>query len=654
MSTATLEPIGGAFAAALERAEHTKADQLFVPDQAMLIRELMENVSDVLYLFDSHQQRMLFVNTAYERVWGKTCASLYADPWSFTDSVHPDDLPALRAHIAISERGETPLPVEYRINLPDGRTRWVIATTKPVRDAAGRFYRVCGSVRDITEKREARAALEESEARFRKLTEASFDGIVVSREGRVLEVNDGLLTMFGYARPDVIGQPITSFCAPESVATVEARARERVEGTYEFIGKRSDGTTITVMATARLHEIDGRPARVTALRDLTAQRQLERQYQRAERMEAVGRLAGGVAHDFNNLLTIINAAAETIGYSTADGDPRRDDVRHIREAVCDAANLTRQLLSFSRHDAGKPSVVPFEDAIARGEALLRRVIGEDILLQSTRAESDAVVLLDPGHLDQVLLNLAVNARDAMPEGGTLTIATDVVELSDASTDPEWPHGAGAFARLRVIDTGTGMSEQTLARIFEPFFSTKLPGVGTGLGLATVYGIVKKARGRIRVESAVGMGTTFEVCFPIVNEVREEVPVRLGPVASGGGETVLLVEDSKAVRTVVRVLLEREGYRVREAEDGAAAIELVRDSAEHVDVVLSDMVMPRLSGRAMADELRRLSADVRIIFMSGYAEPAGRADPANTYHHFLQKPFTAEDLTHCVRAVLDAA
>jgi two-component system cell cycle sensor histidine kinase/response regulator CckA len=654
MSAATLTPIGGAFATMLERGAHSTLDRLVLHDQDMLIHELTDNLTDVLYLVDSNQQRMLFVNAAYERVWGRSCDSLYADPRSFTYSVHPDDLPAVEAHMATLERGEKPAPVEYRITRPDGQVRWILASTIPLGDAAGRIYRSCGIARDITEQRMTRAALEESEARFRKLSEASFDGIAVSRDGLVLDVNEGLLTMFGYTRAEAIGKPITAFCAPESAAMVEARARNHVEGTYEFVGKRADDSTLPLMATARLHEIDGRPARVTALRNLSAQRQLERQYRRAERMEAVGRLAGGVAHDFDNLLTIINAAAETIGFTTAEGDPRRNDVRHIREAVSDAADLTRQLLSFSRHDAGKPSVVPFEDAVARGEALLRRVIGEDISLQSARAGSDAVVLLDPGHLDQVLLNLAVNARDAMPDGGTLTIATDVVELVDASADPEWPHGGGAFARLRVTDTGIGMSDDTMTRIFEPFFSTKLPGVGTGLGLATVYGIVKKARGVIRVQSAVGVGTRFEVCFPIVDEVADEVPIRLGPISRAGGETILLVEDSMAVRTVVRVILQREGYHVHDVEDGVAAVELLKNPAEHVDLVLSDMVMPHLSGRAMADELRRMRPDMRIIFMSGYAEPAPRGEGANSNDHFVQKPFSAEDLTHRVRSVLDAA
>jgi two-component system cell cycle sensor histidine kinase/response regulator CckA len=652
MSTATLTPIGGAFAAMLERAENPKVDPV-LPDQTLL-QQLTDNLLDVLYLVDLRQNRMLFVNAAYERVWGRSCASLYADARSFTYAVHPDDMPALQSHMETLGRGLTPRPVEYRITLPDGRVRWILATTTPLYDDHGQIYRSCGIARDITEKREARAALEESEARFRKLTEASFDGIAVSQDGCMLDVNDGFLTTFGYSRADVIGQHVTAFCAPESVAMVEARVRDRMDGTYEFVGKRADGTHITLLATARLHEIGGRPARITALRDITAQRQLERQYRRAERMDAVGRLAGGVAHDFNNLLTIINAAAETIAYTTPETDPHRDDVRHIREAVSDAANLTRQLLSFSRHDAGQPSVVPFDDAIARGEALLRRVIGEDIVLRSYRASGDAVVLLEPGQLDQVLLNLAVNARDAMSDGGTLTIATDVVDLPDTSGDPEWPHGAGAFARLVVTDTGTGMTEETKARIFEPFFSTKLPGVGTGLGLATVYGIARKARGAIRVQSAVGMGSTFEMFFPIVNEVQDEAPVRLGPIAPGGGETVLIVEDSMAVRTVVRVILEREGYRVKEVEDGAAAVELLGDPAEVVDLVLSDMVMPRLSGRAMAEDLRRLRPNLGIIFMSGYAEPAERGDTPGSYHHFLQKPFSAEDLTHRVRYVLDAA
>jgi two-component system cell cycle sensor histidine kinase/response regulator CckA len=390
----------------------------------------------------------------------------------------------------------------------------------------------------------------------------------------------------------------------------------------------------------------------TFVRDVTEQRRLEGQLLQAQKMEAVGRLAGGVAHDFNNLLTVILSYGDLLLEDLPRDAPQRDDVAEIRQAAVAASALTRQLLAFSRQQVLEPRVLDVNAVVAGTEKLLTRLIGEDVRLTISLATTVGLVKVDPGQLEQIIMNLAVNARDAMPQGGRLTIETGDVEMDETYVRGHPLAHAGHYVMLAVSDTGVGMDAETQARIFEPFFTTKEVGKGTGLGLATVYGIVKQSGGFIWVYSEPGHGTTFKVYLPRVDEPVSPAAAA-APPAAGGAETVLVVEDVAAVRTVAREMLERRGYTVLEAPDGESALRLAGKHRGEIHLLLTDVVMPGGSGRALADRLLALRPGMKVLYMSGYTDDAvvrhGILEAGIAY---LQKPFAPDSLTRKVRAVLD--
>jgi PAS domain S-box-containing protein len=404
---------------------------------------------------DGEFRGTLYINGAYEAVWGRPVDTLYADPGSFMDAILPEDRGAVYENITATRRGEAAGEIDFRVVRPDGEQRWVRVNAIPVRNDDGEVYRIAGIARDITSRHVAKQALAASEERFRALADASFDAIAVTRNGVILEVNAGLLQTFGYAdASDIVGKPAAVFLAPASHEATRQRIETRFEGRYEIIGRHKDGHDIILEATARELDDGGAPIRITALRDVTEQRSLEKKYRHAQKLEAVGRLAGSVAHDFNNLLTVIASYAEFIREETTAGDPRAEYVREIAAAANTAADLTRSLLAFSRQQVIVPRVVGIAATVTRAQGMLRRLIGEDITLV-VRADDAVHVMIDPTQLEQLILNLAVNARDAMPTGGNLTIATSVVEAGSPIVRANAGPGAPPFVELRVQDTGVG-------------------------------------------------------------------------------------------------------------------------------------------------------------------------------------------------------
>ena len=427
--------------------------------------------------------------------------------------------------------------------------------------------------------------------------------------------------------------------------------------TAESVWRRKDAKTVTVRQTGRVvRDAAGRLEYFNVLvEDITERKLLEAQFRQAQKMEAVGRLAGGIAHDFNNLLTAILGSAELLLDTLAPEAPEREDLEEIRKAAKRAGELTRQLLAFSRQQVLAPQVLDLNVLVANMEKLLRRLIGEDIELRTALARDLEAVKADSSQLEQVIVNLAVNSRDAMPQGGRLTIETANVELDQAYAEQHFPAQPGSYVLLAVSDTGTGMDAATMSRIFEPFFTTKETGKGTGLGLATVYGVVKQSGGYIWVYSEPGQGTSFKVYLPRVTEAPQPAPAAPTRAAAlMGSETVLLVEDDEMVRNLARRMLEARGYTVLSASRGEDALGVVERHDGPIDLLVTDVVMPGMSGRSVAQRLLGLRPGLKVLYLSGYTDDAivrhGMLEPGIA---FLQKPFSADALARKVREVLDA-
>jgi PAS domain S-box-containing protein len=556
---------------------------------------------------------------------------------------------------------------EFRLRRKNGEPLWTLMSTNPVLDDDGQFVGALAMVTDITERKRAETALRESEARYRGLVELAPDGILVHCGGQVVFANDTAARLFGAAQPDeMVGLPVLDLVHPDYREQVTERVeRLRAGGARSPLAAqrllRRDGTVFEAEIAATSVTYQGRPAVQTVVHDVTerrrseaALRELEGQFRQAQKMEAVGQLAGGIAHDFNNLLTVITTYSELLLERLDEGDPRRRDAVEIRDAGGRAASLTAQLLAFGRKQVLQPRVLSLNTVVSGVEPMIRRLIGEDVHVVMRPAPHLGPVRADPGQLEQVLMNLVVNARDAMPRGGTLSIEmADVrVEGSYAARHPAV--APGPYVMLVVSDTGVGMDDATRSRAFEPFFTTKGPGRGTGLGLSTVYGIVTQSGGHVWCYSEPGRGTAFKIYLPRADgaELRPAEPGQARSTA-GGSEILLLVEDEEPVRVVSRRILERHGYTVLEARDGADALHVAARYPGTIDAVVTDLVMPELTGREVYRALAAWRPGLRVLYMSGYTDDdilrRGLADPGAA---FLQKPFTAASLARAVRAVLD--
>jgi PAS domain S-box-containing protein len=501
--------------------------------------------------------------------------------------------------------------------------------------------------------------LHESEHKYRLLFETNPEPMWVYdfETLRILAVNEAAITRYGYSEAEFLALTIRDLRPPEEQGRLEHELARRPPAGAVRSGVRhraKDGRVFEVDLVARPLEFAGRRARLVLAHDVTAQRHLEDQLRQSQKMEAVGQLAGGIAHDFNNLLTAILGSTQLLLQATAPGDARREDVEEIRNAGLRAAELTRQLLAFSRRQVLAPKVLELNAVVANMDKMLRRLIGEDVELATALRADAGAVNADPGQLEQVLLNLVVNARDAMPGGGRVLIETTRVLLRDELVERRHRLPPGDYVCLAVTDSGAGMDEATQAHLFEPFFTTKEVGKGTGLGLATVYGIVKQSGGYIWVYSEPGRGTTVKVYLPRVPGGAEPPPPPPEPPALvGGHETVLLVEDAAPVRTLARRSLEACGYTVLDAADGPSAIALAARHGGEIAVLVTDVVMPGMSGRELAERLAPARPEMKVLYTSGYTDDAMvRQGVLNAGVAFLQKPFVPDSLARKVREVLD--
>jgi two-component system cell cycle sensor histidine kinase/response regulator CckA len=603
-------------------------------------------------------------DAAQERLFGRPC-----DPRpghgaaSFYACIHPEDRERARRESTLAASTRGAYRVEFRAVHPDGRVVWVLEHGYAERDAAGGIAAITGVCFDITSRKAMEQELAHRELLLREAGEmarvggweldpATGEGSWTPETARIHELDPD--------DPTSVARGL-DFFRGESRRRIEAALDAAVERgepydlELEMVTARGNVRWVRTIGTPELR--DGRVVRVRgSMQDITDRVRLESELRQSQKLEAIGRLAGGIAHDFNNLLTIISGSSELLGRALPPAGAGRELLAEIRDAAERAAALTRQLLAFGRSQVLAPEVIELNAAVARAESMLRRLIGEDVDLVCRLAPDAGHVRVDPGQLDQVILNLAVNARDAMPRGGRLTLETSAAELDAASLAGEPELAPGRYARLAVRDDGVGMPPEVLSRAFEPFFTTKRAGQGSGLGLSTVFGIVKQSGGHVAVTSAVGAGSCFEILLPWVAEAE---PARAAEPAAtaadaGGRETILLVEDEEALRKLGVMSLAGRGYRVLAAANGRDALALAALHAGDIDLLLTDLVMPGMGGRELAARLRGERPGLRVVFMSGYAQDAVDGDGIGAAEGaYLAKPFSLERLAATVRAALDA-
>ena len=495
-------------------------------------RQIAASIHEVFWITTPDFSQTIYVSPSYETIWGRKCQDLYNSPQDWMESIHKED--QMRVKDATSKILDEIYDVEYRIIQPGGAVRWIRARGAPVRDAAGRVFRIAGVAEDITERR-----------------------------------------------------------------------------------------------------------------------QLERQLQVAQKLEALGLLAGGVAHDFNNLLTIISGYSQLILMKIPTDDPLHKSITAISDAGGRAASLTRQMLAFSRQTVVEPQILEINVAVKETGKMLHRLIGEDIILTMVLEPKIKRVKIDPGQLNQILMNLSLNARDAMPQGGKLTIESRNIELDDAYARTHPEVHPGSYVMVAVSDSGSGMPLDVQARIFEPFFTTKGVGKGTGLGLAVVHGIVKQSGGHIAVYSELNIGTTFKVYLPAVEEKASKLDAPNSDVDLSGTETILLVEDEDSVRTLAALILQGKGYKILNARNGKEALKVLEQNPETIDLLATDVIMPEMNGRELAELLGKQFPKLKVMYMSGYTDDAVvRHGILHAEVAFLQKPYTPIALLMKIRQVLD--
>ena len=629
------------------------------PNGEAQFRELMVHLRQVFWTHDASDSAVVYVSPAYEMIWGRTCQSLYDNFQTLLDSVHPEDRERVAATMARKHETQG-YDQEFRIVRPDGEMRWIWTRCYPVSVKQSETTRFAAIAEDIT----TRKAAEKERSRLAAITEYSGDVVVsLTVEGNIIAWNLGAERHYGYTAEEVLGRPLSLLFPPDHYKEYQDVMKNVRSGepmpSHDTVRRRKDGTLIEMsVAIIPIEARDGEVIGASKIsHDITRIKKLEAQCIEAQKMEAVGQLAGGVAHDFNNILFVILGHSDLLIEELGPDHPAQKDARAIHQAAERAAGVTRQLLVFSRKQTVQPVPLDLNEVVEGLDKMLRQLIDENIELTVVRGQQLGRVKADAGYVGQVLMNLVINARDAMPGGGTLSVTTSDVTADEGYASAHPGMTPGDYVRLSVSDSGTGMSDAVQAHMFEPLFTTKPKGRGTGLGLATCQTIVKQSSGHIDVHSEVGKGTTFDVYFPRLDQALDAAMVSPLQTRSlpRGTEALLIVEDDPAVRHLASAVLKAQGYEVLVAANGRDGLRIAHDhKGAAIRLVIADVIMPLMGGKMMAEWLTSGDPDLKVLFTSGYTDDAiaqyGVLDPGVA---FLPKPYTSATLIAKVRELLDA-
>ncbi len=644
----------------IERRREQSEEELRISTQRFA--SVVGSAMDAIITLDE-SQRIIVFNDAAEKMFG--CPSWNAIGKTLDRFLPPEIHQRHSQHVRnFGDSGRTSRSMTSPAVLSAIRTNGerfpIEATISHVQVAGQRLYTVI--LRDITARKHAEETLLLSEARFRSIYEQAAVGIAqVALDGQFLMVNAALCHMLGYQETELLGKRVTDVLHPDDRASgadllgaMQSNGRKSYEVEARYIHRDRSLVWVSV-SSSTVADAKGSPLySISVIQNVSESKRAEEQLKQAQKLEAIGRLAGGVAHDFNTLLNVMLGYSELLLADMPLGDPRRERVIQIKNSGEAGALLTRQLLAFSRKQAVAPEVLDLREVVTKMTPILARLLHEDVALTVKCSDEHCLIKVDPGQIQQLILNLGANAADAMPDGGQINIEVRPVEVDDAYALQRLTLSTGQYVMLAISDSGMGMDAETAARIFEPFFTTKEAGKGTGLGLATVYGIVKRNGGDIWVYSEPAVGTIFKIYLPLaVPELqRPPKPAVKAATGSAGGETILLVEDSAALRELTNVILSREGYQILEAEDGVAALEVSRKFQGRIHLLLTDVVMPRMRGPALAREILRERPELAIMFLSGYTEESILQMDGISGATLVEKPYTSQGLLHSIRRSLD--
>jgi len=621
------------------------------------LRLIADTVEDVFWITDWAEKRTVFVSRAYERVWGRTAESLYGSPMAWSDAIHADDRRRAQAAFVRMDEGDT-YDDEYRVARPDGEIRWIHDRGFPVRDENGRIHRAVGIARDVTERKRVEEALRQEKDFAESLIEtAQAIVLVLDTEGRIIRFNPYMEEISGYKLEEVQGRDWFDTFLPERD---RARIREVFRTTVGDIETRGnvnpivtrDGRELAIeWYNKTLKDAEGKVSGVLAVgQDITERKRLEEQLRQSEKMRAIGRLAGGIAHDFNNQLTGIMGYADLLVADLEDGT-LKGYAEAIVRAAQRSADLTEQLLAFARKGKNLSAPTDMHMVISEVVRMLEATISKQIVIQQRLKANPFVIIGDPTQLQTALLNIALNARDAMPDGGQIIFETNVVVLDEDYCEKQpYKIVPGRYIQICITDSGAGMDEEMLTHIFEPFFTTKEQGHGTGMGLAAVYGTIKNHHGAINVYSEPGHGTTFKMYLPLAQSAADKADAAQAPIQ--GVSRVLVVDDEAVVRDLAVRMLSHLGYEVAVCRDGPEAVEYYRESWQQIDLVILDMIMPGMAGRDVFIAMREINPDIKALLSSGYGingEVQHILDEGA--FGFLQKPFQLGQLSRKVAEVV---